>query len=234
MVELVLTDKQAEEITGIYCYKDVKTNEIVYVGKDSHINEDRRHRQHLTPSGYDRQPFNRILQNNPTRYEYNVLKKGNFDNKWLSFLEIIFIKRYSPKFNFTVGGDGSKGYVHSEESKLKMSESHKGEKNHFYGRHHTEESKQKMREAVSGEKSYWYGRKRTNENKIKVSKSSNTTGYFRVCKVKKPKCKQGFMWEYKYYDEDKKRHTLSSVDINKLKEKVLAIGEIWYEFGGGQ
>ena len=35
----------------------------------------------------------------------------------------------------------------SEETKRKMSEAHKGEKNWFYGKHHTEETKRKMSEA---------------------------------------------------------------------------------------
>lgn len=219
--------------SGIYCYRDTKKdNKVVYVGKDSHIGENRRKRQHLQPCHYNRQPFNRVLQNNPDRYTYHVLKEGDFDNNWLSALEIIYIHRYNPKFNYTVGGDGSNGYKHSLESRKKMSEAHKGEKNHFYGKNHTEESKQKMRDAVSGENSCWYGKNRTTENKLNVSKSTNTTGYFRVCKVKRPKCKQGFLWEYKYYDENKKRHTLTSVDIDKLKKKVLDIGEIWQEFGG--
>lgn len=218
---------------GIYCYKDTKdNNRIVYVGKDSKIHINKRHKEHLHPSRYDKQPFNRILQNNPDRYTYHVLKEGDIDKNLLSALEIIYTRRYNPKFSFTVGGDGSTGFRHSEETKRKMSEAHKGEKNHFYGKHHTEESKQKMRDAVIGEKSCWYGVNRTLENKLKVSKSSNTTGYFRVCKIKRPKCKQGFLWEYKYYDEDKKRHTLTSVDIDKLKEKVLKIGEVWHEFGG--
>ena len=204
---------------------------IVYVGKDSHIYEDRRHKQHLHPCNYHKQPFNRVLQKNPERYSYDILREGDFEDNLLSALEIIYIRRHSPKFNYTIGGDGTRGFKHSDESKRKMSESRKGEKNPFNGMHHTEETKQKIRDAVSGEKSYWHNRNRTDENKLNVSKSSNTTGYFRVCKVKKPKCKQGFMWEYKYYDDNKKRHTLSSVDIEKLKEKVLAIGEIWREFG---
>ncbi len=218
---------------GIYCFKDLKNNgKIVYVGKDVHIYKQKRGKEHMYPSNYHKQPFNRVLQNNPTRYEYSVLKKGNFSEELLSALEIIYIRRYNPKFNYTVGGEGSVGYKHRDESKKKMSESRKGERNPFFGRKHSEESKQKIRDAVSGEKSCWYNKKRTTENKLNVSKSSNTTGYFRVCKIKRPKCKQGFLWEYKYYDENKKRHTLTSTDINKLKEKVLAIGEIWHEFGG--
>ena len=39
-----------------------------------------------------------------------------------------------------------KGFKHTEESRKKISEAQKGEKNHFYGKHHTEETKRKMSE----------------------------------------------------------------------------------------
>lgn len=38
---------------GIYKYTDLKTGEIVYVGKDSHIDKHQRHKDHLKPSQYD-------------------------------------------------------------------------------------------------------------------------------------------------------------------------------------
>lgn len=48
-------------------------------------------------------------------------------------------------WNIKVGGDyGSIGVIPSDESRKKMSESHTGEKNHFYGKTHTDEMKAKM------------------------------------------------------------------------------------------
>ena len=63
-------------------------------------------------------------------------------------------------------------------------------------------------------------------SKVKVSQSKNTTGYFRVWKDKNKKYSQGFTWRYGYIKNGKPR-TISSVDINKLKEKVLAKGLEW-------
>ena len=40
-----------------------------------------------------------------------------------------------------------KGFRHTEETKRKMSEARRGEKNYFYGKHHTEESKNKLSKA---------------------------------------------------------------------------------------
>lgn len=109
-------------IKGIYKYTDLETGDVVYVGKDSHIDKHRRHGQHLQPSSYDEQPFNRVIQNNPTRYEYSVLCSGEYSDLQLNKLERLFIKIFNPKFNFTTGGDGGTGYKHTEEAKVKMSE----------------------------------------------------------------------------------------------------------------
>jgi Mor family transcriptional regulator len=94
-------------MNGIYCYIDNKTNKIVYVGKDSNIDNNRRHKDHLLKCNRNRQVINRILQNNPKRYTYNVLKQGKFKDNLLNALEIIYIRRHNPKFNYTIGGDYS-------------------------------------------------------------------------------------------------------------------------------
>lgn len=91
---------------GIYCYIDKKTNKIVYVGKDSYINEKRRDKDHRFECHRDRQPFNSVLQDNPDRYKYLILEQGNFSLEKLNDLEKKYISKYNPKFNFTCGGDG--------------------------------------------------------------------------------------------------------------------------------
>ena len=102
---------------GIYCYIDKENDKIVYVGKDSNIDKNRRHRQYFTPSAYNAQPINRILQNNPNRYIYQVLWEIDdcIDN-YLNKMEIYYIKKYSPQFNLTEGGERVSGFRHSEEA----------------------------------------------------------------------------------------------------------------------
>lgn len=159
---------------GIYCYIDKKTNKIVYIGKDSHINEKRRHKQHMLKSNYDRQVINRVVQNNPIRYEYKVLEEGNISQKILNALEMSFIQKYGSKFNFTKGGEGLFGYKFSKKHREKISQANKGRKmsdeqrkkisennikrfqnkeNHpMFGRHHSEEAKKKISEKNKGSK----------------------------------------------------------------------------------
>lgn len=63
-----------------------------------------------------------------------------------------------------------------------------------------------------------------------ISQAKNTSGYFRTSKQKNIACKQGFIWNYRYINENGKRKCISSVDINKLEEKVLAKGLPWIKF----
>ena len=242
---------------GIYCYIDKKDNQIVYVGKDSYIDKNKRHKEHLAPSNYNEQPINRILQNNPNRYIYQVLWEiDDCTNNHLNQMEIFYIKKYDPQFNFTEGGDGVSGFrhseetrkkisetnkgktpwnkgkinVYSEETRKKMSESKKGENHPMYGKTHSEETKKKMSEAQKGENHPMYGKTLSEQTKKKISEAksqkTNKTGFFRVYKYKKTDTKKGFLWGYKYPYKST-RKVISSVDLKKLEEKVRKEGLEW-------
>ena len=146
---------------GIYCYQDtLNNNEIVYIGKDSRIATNQRDRDHRNPSKYNAQQFNKILQNNPKRYKYKVLKswlRNEYHENLSNVLEILYIRRYAPKFNFTIGGDGqlgrtpwNKGKTLSKETRKKISESGKGRIPWNKGKPMSEEYKRKLSEAHKG------------------------------------------------------------------------------------
>lgn len=113
----------------------------------------------------------------------------------------------------------AKNRRHSEETKMKMSVSHQGEKNHFYGKKHSLESRKKMSESQKGKIQPF-------EQRINRSLSVNKTGYYRVTTEKCSECKQGFTYSYQWKENGKNYH-IRSVDINKLKKKVLARGLEW-------
>ena len=62
-----------------------------------------------------------------------------------------------------------------------------------------------------------------------LSKTKNTSGFYRVSKMKTNKAKQGFTWVYRYY-ENGKRKSISNINIEKLREKVLSKGLEWKQF----
>ena len=157
-----------------------------------------------------------MLQNNPDRYEYKVLWEiENCTNNHLNEMEIFYIKKYDPQFNFTEGGDGSSGFKHSEETRKKMSEAQKGKNHPMYGKTLSEEHKKKISESLKGKTLSAKTRK-------KMSKTMSTTGFFRVSKDKDNTCKQGFLWRYRYQNKKIRR-----VNLLKLQEEVEVRGLPW-------
>ena len=109
-----------------------------------------------------------------------------------------------------------------------------GENHHFYGKNLTPDHRKKLSENhadTTGENNGMYGKKHPLSRLEVFSKSHNDSGIFRVSKKRCDSCKQGFTWQYRYYDENNCRKTVMSVDLSKLKEKVLAKGLKWIEFG---
>lgn len=74
--------------------------------------------------------------------------------------------------NLTNGGEGTSGFVMSEETKRKIGEKQRGEENHNYGKIFPVETRKKMSENQMGEKNNFYGKTHTLETKQKISKKS--------------------------------------------------------------
>ena len=72
------------------------------------------------------------------------------------------------------------------------------------------------------------GKKVSDETLLKMSKHQNTTGYFRVIKMKTKDCKQGFIWQYGYC-KNGKRERISRTDLRKLEDEVRSRGLKWVE-----
>ncbi len=60
-----------------------------------------------------------------------------------------------------------------------------------------------------------------------IKLSNNTSNYYRVHKTKAKSTKQGFLWVYAYFENNKKKQ-ISSVDFETLREKVQEKGLPWY------
>ena len=194
---------------GIYGYLDKKDNSIVYVGKDSNLEINKRHYDHLSPSKYKAQPFNRILQNNPNRYVYKRLYvcPSHLDEVDLNGLEMQYIEALNPKFNFTIGGDGSNGFKHSLETRKKISELQKGKNHCNYGKHLPKETRRKISETLKG-------RKRPDQSEQKKGKNNPLwKDYARV--IKRGKTKSGKPTYSLRYNGKYLKH---SVDYDKLQE----------------
>lgn len=63
------------------------------------------------------------------------------------------------------------------------------------------------------------------QSRMNMSKSNNTSGYFRVSFDK-----YGGYWIYKYYDDKQKRRKLSAKNLDDLEDKVRNKGLVWKKF----
>lgn len=90
--------------------------------------------------------------------EEDIRKREQY---WLDYY-----KSYDYKFGYNIShyAIGGGGYVISEETRKKLSDSHKGKV-------HSEETKKKMSEIKQGKNNPYYGKSHTEETKIKMKKS---------------------------------------------------------------
>lgn len=110
-------------LNGVYGYKDLKNDEIIYVGKDSYIHINSRHKHHINPKNVNEQRINQRLLSDLDRYEYIVFIKGNYTDEELNTYETMLIRHFntfydSKKCNWTKGGDGLKGIKRPKHSEL--------------------------------------------------------------------------------------------------------------------
>lgn len=63
--------------------------------------------------------------------------------------------------------------------------------------------------------------------KLGLSKAKTTTGYYRVNKKACPKCKQGYIYRYQYFDTRGRRQAITSTSLKKLMLKVQGKNLPW-------
>ena len=177
-----------KDTCGIYMIRN-KINDKVYIGQSIHIqNRLDGHKRELRKGRHD----SRHLQ-----FAWDKYGEENFE--FLSICEcrkeklnemeqyyILCFESYLSDFgyNTSLGGQSS---LMREETRIKIGNSVRGEKNGFYGKHHTEEQKVKWSEQRSGknapaygrtgEKHPFYGKHHTEEAKEKMRQALTGTHY---------------------------------------------------------
>ena len=100
---------------GLYYYTDSeRDDEIVYIGRTKFMKNKIRDKQHRTRKNSSI-PFDRILQNNPNRFKYNVLCYCETEEDSIELEEIWVNDIYKPRFNFQNGGNGNREYKQRDE-----------------------------------------------------------------------------------------------------------------------
>jgi group I intron endonuclease len=107
------------------------------------------------------------------KFKYEViLETDDLDNALRSEMYLIDVWNLQDDgYNISQGGYlGRLGVKATEETKQKLSESHKGEKHYLFGKNVSEETKLKLSESTTGEKNHFFGKKHSEETKQKMRK----------------------------------------------------------------
>ena len=156
----------------IYVVEHVESGKR-YVGKT--IDPDRRWREHRNNSEHDENStylYNAIRKHGKEAFIFKIVETveceselSDAEKRWIALYRLDGIELY----NMTDGGDGQRrGWSPSDETRQKMSESHVGEKNSFYGKTHSNETRQKISQANKGRTSARLGMSCSNETKEKM------------------------------------------------------------------
>lgn len=134
----------------VYFHKKKNTNEIFYVGKGRQWRQNQKSNR------------NKHWHNVVNKYGFDVcIVADNLTNKKACLLERFLISEIGLNYlvNYTLGGEGSEGYKHTEEALSLMR-----------GKRLSEEHKEKLSNAKKTKPTmYWVGKKRSQETIKKIS-----------------------------------------------------------------
>lgn len=179
---------------GIYILQNL-VNGKYYIGKDSYLPT--RVRQHFSNISDGCKLISYAIKKyGQDAFSVTLIDYPGFTSKQLSSIEIRYIAEYNScilnpnnnGYNMTYGGEGASGYIHTNETKRKISESKKGIPR-------TPDVKQKVSESRKGQKlsnehkrrvsQSLKGRKHTDETKQKMSKNNGMKGKRHTAEARK-------------------------------------------------
>ena len=152
----------------IYQITNIVTNDF-YIGQTvQKINNRFSNHKSYARNGGKTHLCNAFRKYGETNFIIEKLESVN-DKLSLDEKEQFWIKILKPRYNETLGGGGASGWKHSEESKRKISQSHKGKIPWNKGVKLTEETRKKMSE--SGKNRVFSEKHRENLSKSKTGKN---------------------------------------------------------------
>ena len=222
---------KGEEVGIIYGWYNTKS-EKWYIGQT--IDEEGRFKRHMdyAINKKDDTYFHRALRKyGLENFVYCVLE-DNILRENLNLKEIEWIEYYDSfynGYNLTTGGDSKR--IISEETKRKLSESHKGQHGYWNGKHLSEETKIKLSEShkgLIGEKNPFHGKHHSEETKIKLSESHKGIPSPNRRKVSKYDLNGNFIKKYDCIkDAIKENPKCSNISKVCIGERKQAGGFIW-------
>jgi group I intron endonuclease len=182
-------------------------------------NKDSEHGKKLTPyyigKGTGKRAFEKYGRTVPAPQDdsyVSFVQEGLTEDEAFS-LEIYCIQEYGRidlgtgiLRNRTDGGEGGSGAVVSEETRRKLSETHRGERHYNWGKRgelspswgkpRSEETKRKMSESRSGEKHHMWGKKHSEETRQKMSESRTGKVFSEKAKRNMKLAQRKYLYEF--------------------------------------
>lgn len=154
-------------------YKATNTiNGKVYIGQTKQDFESRkRYHYFYMNQGVDFVFYRALRKYGWDNFHWEIIDTANsedeLDNKeifWISHLKSYIYDENSNGYNMTLGGEGARGRVVSDETRKKLSKAKKGENNPLFGKNLSEEHRRKISDGNKGKNV-------SEETRIKMSKS---------------------------------------------------------------
>ena len=199
-------------------YEHITPSGKRYIGITSKENAEKRWRY---GKGYDKEtPFGKAIEKYKwENIQHNILFNDLTEKeaKWLENYLICYYWTFvgfkdCKGYNCTLGGDGTVGREHTDESKLKMSEANKCKTPWNKGIPRDEETKRKIGEANKGKTPWIKGKQMSEEQKNKMSEAHKG-----IPRDEETKCKIGEANKGIQRDEETKRKISES---HKGKHRV--------------
>jgi len=199
-------------IIGIY--KITSPNKKIYIGQSVDIERRRNKYKALNCNGQTRL-YNSLVKHGWDKHDFEIIHECNRED--LNRLEVYYIQNYnsfntSHGLNLVSGGGGNR--VLSNETRMKISQSMKGDQRNL-GRKHTDEAKNKMSKSQTGNLSS-LGRKLSYETKKKLSDAAK---------------KQKHVFGYKHTEESKikmseaQKGNLNALGCKRSDETIQKMSE---------
>jgi group I intron endonuclease len=211
-----------KDYSGIYKIRNIITNDL-YIGQTINLRKRKNsHFHYLRKGKHDNSHFqNAFNKYGEANFKFEVILYCEWDE--LTRYEQELVNRLKPSYNLLLECvDSLKGYKLREETIKKMSEYMSGENNPHLGTHHSEETKQKMSQSQKGNKNR-LGLHNSEESKRKSSESNK--GKHNISKETRLKLSESHKGKIMSDEQKKKMSLVTSGSRNGMFGKHPAFSE---------
>lgn len=202
-------------------YKVIFPNGKCYIGQTTRGLSNRK-KEHIKNKKENVVFHNAIHKYGESNISWEIIDIGNSIEElnekeiyWIEFYKSYVHRDKSNGYNMTLGGESTLGWIPSEETRKKISNSNKGllsgEKNYQYGK--------------TKELSQWWGRKHTDEEKLKISKANKGKIVSKETREKISQSNKGKTKGIPKTKEQRQKISLSKMGHEVSKETRIKISE---------